>query len=313
MKINLTLLKDLYQIPHPSGQEYAMLSYIINYCYKIDNITFEIDHYGNLFINKNTNNLKYVPCLVAHMDSVFDWNDDVGLIITDTQIHAINKKTKQRCGIGCDDANGIYVALHLLRQVDDLKVVFTVEEEVGAIGAREATYNLSFFKNVAYFLQADRRGSSDLIVHTNGMDVASTEFLSDLESICEKFKYKHEWGTFTDVGELVEELEISGVNISCGYKNEHTSKEHTVIKDLENCLNFIYTIIKTLKDKQYKHTPSSYGKYVYHYPQTSSKSTKTTFSENPNDYEYPYYNDSLAEHCSECKDFDCMNCKWYNS
>lgn len=309
MKINLTLLKDLYRIPHPSSNECMMLSYILNYCYSIDNLTFEIDHYGNLFITKNVNDPDYYPCLVAHMDEVFEYNENKGIIVTDTQIHAINTKTKKRCGLGADDANGIYIALHMLRKIDDLKVVFTVEEEVGAIGAREACFNSKFFEDVGYLLQADRRGSSNLIVHTNGMDVASTEFLTEIQPICEQFGYSHEFGTFTDVGELVEEIQVSGVNISCGYHNEHSAKEHTVIKELENCLNFVYTILKTVGGKYFPHVPSySYGRTVYHYVQDDIPASHP----NPNDYEYPAFDYRLEDYCSQCKDFDCMNCKWYN-
>lgn len=311
LKLDLKLLKELYLTPNPSSQEYALISYILNYVYNVDNINVELDHYSNLFITKNTTNPEVYPCLIAHMDSVHDWNEDKGLIIKDGEIFAINNKTKQRCGLGADDLNGVYVALHLLKILPDLKIVFTVEEEIGARGATEACFNTMFFKNVGYFLQADRRGNSNLIVNTNCIDCASKEFLDAVDPVCKSFNYAHEVGTFTDVGVLVEDLHISGVNISCGYYNEHTAKERTVLKDLQNCLNFIYNIIKTIDLKIYTHIPTtSFGKYYYHYASLPEDKKDDTITES--DYYKMLDNDEdLARHCATCSTFDCMHCKYY--
>ena len=47
-----------------------MISFIINYCYNVGGIFFEIDSKNNIFITKNTTNPESYPCLVAHMDEV---------------------------------------------------------------------------------------------------------------------------------------------------------------------------------------------------------------------------------------------------
>ena len=49
MKLDLALLKRLLVIDHPSKQEWPMLSFIINECYKIGNLEFEMDCYNNIF------------------------------------------------------------------------------------------------------------------------------------------------------------------------------------------------------------------------------------------------------------------------
>lgn len=67
-QVNTTLLKTLCEIVHPSRQEQAMITYILNFCYTIEGIKFEMDDENNLFITKNTTNPAVYPCLVAHMD-----------------------------------------------------------------------------------------------------------------------------------------------------------------------------------------------------------------------------------------------------
>ena len=214
--------------------------------------------------------------------------------------------------MGLDDKVGICIALQLLKSQPNLKVLFTTEEELGAIGAREATTNIDFLSDVRYFLQADRRGSSDLITHTNGIDVVTDEFIADLMPIMNKYGYSENIGTFTDVGELVENVKVCGVNISCGYYSEHTAKEHCKISELENCLNFIYEILTTLNsDKQYhiettNRYSSNYSYYWDYEPQPYNKAEE----EYPSEFDNSDVSGDLP--CDKCRDMDCMKCKYLN-
>lgn len=312
MELNKELLKDLYMIDHPSGSEHQMISYIINHCYKIPNITFELDHYNNLFITKNTNNPKTYPCLIAHTDQIPTSKGAYEIHESNGVMYGIHKLNRTRCGLGADDANGICVALQLLQVIPDLKVIFTVEEELGAKGAEEVCFNTDFLCDIKYFLQADRRGSSDLIVHTNGIDVASEEFIADLKPIADKYKYSENFGTYTDVGEIVSETGICGVNISCGYMKEHTTNEYCVLSDLENCLNFIHEIIQTLNsDKIYKIEilPQYYNYSGYDFEWKPSPQV-----EHPEESEYPKEYNPYSEDipCNSCREMDCMNCPHMN-
>ena len=320
MELNKELLKDLYMIDHPSGSEHEMITFILNYCYKIPNVRLEIDHYNNLFITKNTNNPETYPCLIAHMDQVQTNTGRYEIHESNGVIYGLHKLTKTRCGIGADDANGICVALQMLEVIPDLKVIFTVEEEIGAKGAEEVCFNTDFLYNIRYFLQADRRGASDLIVHTNGIDVASEEFVADLKPLMDEYKYKENFGTYTDVGEIVSETGISGVNISCGYMKEHTSNEHCIIADLENCLNFIYSIITTLDpNKKYpiKIDPKYYNYTGYNFDWEPASTAVKDYAE----YEGPTEDDSYPKEynpysddipCNSCREMDCMNCPHMN-
>lgn len=314
MKLNTKLLKDLYMIDHPSGSEQQMITFILNYCKNIPNITFELDHYNNLFVTKNTNNPETYACLLAHTDQIETNKGAYRVYESNGVMYGLHKIDGSRCGLGCDDANGICVALQMLEELPDLKVIFTTEEEVGAKGAVEACFNTDFLYNIRYFLQADRRGSSDLITHTNGIDVVTDEFILDLSPIINKYGYSENIGTFTDVGELVENVKVCGVNISCGYYLEHTANEYCKLSELENCLNFIYEILTTLtSDKQYHievlNKYSSNYNYYWDFEPHSCDKAEEEYPLELNDC-YSDFSDNLP--CDKCRDMDCMNCKHLN-
>ena len=74
-------------------------------------------------------------------------------------------------GLGADDKNGIWIALKCLEQFPVLKIAFFKEEEIGCGGSSVA--DMSFFKDCRYCIQADRKGSSDLITSIGVTDLCS--------------------------------------------------------------------------------------------------------------------------------------------
>ena len=300
MKVNLKLLKRLYLIDHESTNEHDMISFILNYCYKIPHLIFSIDKERNLFITKNTTNPENYACVVAHMDTIHNFTSARELVIKNNIITAKYIKSGIQCGLNADDCNGILVALQLLETLPNLKVCFTTQEEIGGIGAYEAANNIEFFLNVRYLIQADRRGNKDLITHTNGIDSASEKFVEDIQSLIEKYNYSENIGTFTDIGVLASKLLISGVNVSCGYYNEHTFREYCNINELNNCLNFIYEIITSLDNQETTYTIKAQKPYMSNY-YSNYDYDNYTYDDSPKDeYDLP---------CDHCIDQDCMHCK----
>lgn len=246
LKLNLPLLEELCLINSPSGLEFPMTTYIINYCYQIKGIQYKIDKVGNLFITKNTTSPKTYPCLIAHMDEIHNLNIPRKIMLKNNLIWAVTEDTKQPCGLGADDKFGICIILQLLKILPDIKVCFTVQEESYGIGAIEAQLNSEFFSNIRFMIEPDRRGNSDIIVETNCLKIASDEFLEDISDLLQKYKYKPAIGTFTDIGVLKETVNVSAINLSCGYYKEHTSREYGRLNELEKCLNLIYNIINKI-------------------------------------------------------------------
>lgn len=340
MKIDKELLKQLYLIEHPSGNENAIISFILNYVHNIPNIYIELDHYNNLFITKNTTNPQHYVCMVSHMDEAQDYKEAYEVVIDNNIWTGRGLKSKKQLGLGCDDTNGICITLQMLKTCSNLKCVFTTEEEVGAKGAFEACFNEKFFENVQCFLQADRRGSSDLIVNTNGITCCSNGFSDYITDICDKYNYSHKYGTFTDVGILVEHFGISGVNISCGYYKEHTDEEYTNVDELENCLNFIHDIIHSIENANYvfKISKKEMNKFDYNssvssncnyyggywdssghwvdnefYFEDSYQKTNAVNARIFNDFYKEEKYQTAVDRCATCSTFDCMNCDNLNN
>ena len=147
--------------------------------------------------------------------------------------------------MGADDKNGVFICLECLKKYDSMKVVFFREEETGCRGSSEAV--MSFFDDVRFVIQPDRKGDSDLVTSIGYAGLCSEKFMEAIEP--EKWGYMEENGSMTDILTLKENgLGVSCINVSCGYYNAHTDKEITVKKDLTKSLMFIEHIIEDCTD-----------------------------------------------------------------
>ena len=193
------------------------------------------DESGNLFAVRGIADL--YPCLVSHMDTVQEPDRNKQFKEVNGTIRGyLNGK---RSGIGADDKNGIYIALNVLELTDKpIKLIFTHGEETGCIGANQIRFD--DVKDVAYFLEFDRRGSSDII------NYGSDDFLKIISELGNGFGYSEQHGLFTDVTCLSDMFNISAVNLSCGYYEAHTQKEYTVLPELENSLHFCAYLIDSI-------------------------------------------------------------------
>ena len=248
--MNYKLLKQLYKIHSKSGFEGEIITFICKWTSKnVPNSNIDLDwNTGNIYITKGTSN--DYPCIVAHLDQVQEHHPtDFIAIETRELIFGYSPKERKFCGLGADDKNGIWLALKCLQRFDEIKVAFFVGEEVGCIGSSKA--NMDFFDDCRFVIQPDRRGSNDLVTSISGLTLCSDEFIKDIHP--EKFGYKETDGLMTDIEQLKEQgLNVSCVNLSCGYYEPHTDNEYTSKKDLLNCLRFIEHIITNCK-KTYRH------------------------------------------------------------
>ena len=244
VSLNTQLLLQLYVIQSPSGHEDHMASFIKSYIKKNHKgVSVRSDEFGNVLVTKGSlRNTEHYPCLVAHMDEVHDYSANRMIIKADEFVFGFDTKTGERAGTGADDKNGILVALEMLNHFDKLKLVFSVGEEICCVGSGKV--NLEFFNDIAYMLQCDRRGNTNLITKTNGVEVMNDEMIYEILDICSEYGYSEETGTSTDVGCLLKRgIGVSGCNISCGYFGEHTDNELTHLPSLDNCMTLVYYFI----------------------------------------------------------------------
>lgn len=244
--MNMQLLKRLYNIYSPSGKEEKMVKFLCSYIRQLPgNISMSKDKFGNLYVVKGES--ESYPCLVSHIDQVSHCNHskDFKAIETRDIIFGYSPKNRRFENLGADDKNGVFICLECLKKHDAIKVVFFREEEVGCRGSSEAM--MSFFDDIRFVIQPDRKGNSDLITNISYSELCSEKFLEEVEP--EKWGCREENGLMTDVLTLKENgLGVSCINVSCGYYNPHTDEEVTVKKDLMKSLSFIEHIIEDCTD-----------------------------------------------------------------
>ena len=194
--------------------------------------------------------------LVAHLDTVHK------LLPKNIWFSEDNTRIKADEGIGGDDRCGVYAILHILNRLEKDKipsVLFTTDEEIGGIGVGVFCKK---FKNkklgVNAFIEIDRANAIDVVCYSD-----------DNYELVEKFEemgYKYNYGSYTDIVDLMETFDISGVNLSSGYYNAHTLNEYVDLKDLmwtiENVITFIKNpnnYAKPYKYVEFRYTKSRYG------------------------------------------------------
>ena len=181
---------------------------------------------------------------------------DFTTVETGEIIFGYSSRNKRQEGLGADDKNGIWIALKCLKKYDTLKLAFFVSEEVGCVGSGKAV--MDFFNDCRFVIQPDRRGYQDIINEIGWTSLCSPEFLQ--AAGYKKFGYKETHGMMTDVQELKERgLQVSCINLSCGYYEPHTDHEFTIKKDLMNCLSLVEHIIENCTEP-YPHQPEIPGK-----------------------------------------------------
>ena len=141
----LNTFVDLCRIPSPSGREGRLAAYIRQWLQPYDLSVFE-DDVGQI-LNGEAGNLT-VRCpdgrgetifLAAHVDTVpVTEENEIPVIIEKGRIH-----TGGTCPLGGDDKAGVALALEILAcavesgyQSRPLEVIFTVQEERGALGSK---------------------------------------------------------------------------------------------------------------------------------------------------------------------------------
>ena len=183
-------------------------------------------------------------CLVAHLDTVF--HSPPTEIYYDKEANVMWSPD----GLGADDRAGVFAIFKILSAGYMPHVVFTTDEEKGAIGASNLIQHPCPFKELNYIIELDRANAMDCVFYEG----ANYEF----EEYVESFGFTTALGSFTDIVELCPAWEVSGVNLSIGYRDEHTVSEVLFVGQM---LSTIEKVKKMLDAPDKKRFPfiSQYG------------------------------------------------------
>lgn len=204
---------------------------------------------GNIYAFRRPD---YTMAVVAHMDTVHQIID--GYTVQHDKLldryFAIDSETMRFTGVGGDDKVGLFIALEMMREHDDVAVAFFRDEEVGCQGSYDA--DMTFFEQCNIVLQADRRGASDWVTSIGGITLASKTFVKSINPILKRFGYKTAHGMLTDVMAL-KELGFKGscANVSCGYYNPHMPNEYINYQEVINTLNLFSEVYKITRGNVY--------------------------------------------------------------
>jgi hypothetical protein len=216
---------------------------------------------GFLFANGNE------IVVTAHLDTTPHLEYGKRMLVKDVYEYIENNKhvVKSPQGIGGDDRCGVYMILEILKRTDlRPTIVFCEDEEIGCVGSNKFTNTkyIKLLENKYFIIELDRRGSNDIVFY----DDTNEDFQSYVEEVT---GYEINWGTCSDISYLCPACGISGVNLSCGYYNEHHKDETVVLEEMERTLNTTINLIKEgiKNNKQFEYIEKvytkSYGYYNY--------------------------------------------------
>lgn len=268
------LFKEIISVQSSSSDDKDINEYIVSKISKIPNVKISKDAFGNIYATKGSGKSGY-KCIVCHTDTVHRLHKERYVMEIDNIVFSVAKTTDiagkhstiNQVGTGGDDKNGVYTCIKALIDFDNVKSVFFRFEESGCRGSSAS--DIQFFKDCNFVVQCDRRGNSDFITNVSGSEVASSEFVSTMKPLYEKYGYKETYGLSTDVGALKRKgLEVSAINMSCGYHDPHTNYETCNLNDLQKCYDLVTDMFNAYGDRRFEH---KYVEKVY----TSYSTTRT--------------------------------------
>ena len=158
-------------------------------------------------------------------------------------------------GLGADDRAGVFAILQIIRAGLKPHVVFTTDEEMGGLGASKLTAIPCPFKDLRYVIELDRRGSNDCVFY----DCDSPEFTEYIEN----FGFEWNYGSFSDISVLCPAWKIAGVNLSIGYRDEHSTSEVLFVGQMLSTIEKVKKMLQEEEIPQFEYIESKYTYYDY--------------------------------------------------
>ncbi|WP_413299795.1 M20/M25/M40 family metallo-hydrolase [Bacillus sp. 1P10SD] len=196
----------------------------------VDHIT--VDRAGNVLAEK-TYRGGHGPTILlnAHLDTVYELEEDRKILKNGT-IWFSSKGI-----LGADDRAGVAIILHLAEHLyhsslsGKVKIIFSVEEECGLVGARQVDDYFLWGTDAA--IVVDRRGNGDIVTSCGGIfPFCHQDYGAFFEKVAVEERLSGWTATMGGSSDtrIWAEHGIQSVNLSAGYKNEHTEEELLDVK-----------------------------------------------------------------------------------
>jgi len=277
--MNINKFKELLSVPSKTYQEEDMVEYICNELDSSEGVMYYRDEMMNVYATKGVlEEGEYYPMFIAHTDTVHSKIDKIvvkeeklkrpntfGKTFDDALVDVLKAYDEEGnpTGIGGDDKCGIFICLELLKQLDKVKIGLFVSEETGCHGSSKC--DESFLTDVGYITQYDAPGNHLISEICSGVRLfeRDSEFFEKSILVIEN-AFGNEMlvqsHPYTDVSQLKKKIDVSCINMSCGYYNMHTKEEFISIDDVERAIeagkNMVF--ILGLNKHQYEYKPIVY-------------------------------------------------------
>ena len=270
--MNLQKFKELLSVPSKTYQEEDMVEYICDELEKIHGVTFYRDNMMNIYATKGTlEEGEFYPMFIAHTDTVHNKIDKIvvkeeklkrpytfGKNFDDTLVDVLKAYDVNDLptGIGGDDKCGIFICLELLKQLDKVKIGLFVSEETGCHGSSKCDEN--FLQDVGYITQYDAPGNHLITEICSGVRLFERDsefFTKTSKVITESFGNEMlvQSHPYTDISQLKKKIDVSCINMSCGYYNMHSPQEFVSIEDVKCAIEAGKNMVKELGYKKYEY------------------------------------------------------------
>jgi len=154
----IEIFKQITKIPHCSKNTQKLRNFIVEYAKKRD-FKVSIDEAGNILCLKNPPKI----ALQSHIDMVCVGDaPKIEVIEENGYLRARNSS------LGADNGIGIAMMLYFMDIFDDVEYLFTNDEEIGLVGAK----NLALKINSKFLLNLDSENDKEIIIGcAGGVDV----------------------------------------------------------------------------------------------------------------------------------------------
>lgn len=209
--------------------------------------------------------------LVAHMDTVFSSPPE----------DIYYDERKGVCwspdGLGADDRAGIFAILTILKHGYRPSIIFTTDEEIGAVGASQLVEDIKTPESeLRYIIQLDRRGTNDCVFY----DCDNRDFVEYIE----KFGFVETFGSFSDISVICPTWGVAGVNLSIGYEDEHSTSETLRVGAMLNTIQKVENMLKVKDIPFFEYIEYSYTNNSWNY--YFQRGRKKTWYDDDAEYNY---------------------------
>lgn len=259
---NMTLdhILDVMSIPTYSKEEVRMVSFIILWARR-NNVEYEFDAYGNVYLTKGKlNDGESYPCVTSHMDTVHKEHTPyiyanaplplkIESIVKDKKtVHKLSVKSKSTpIGIGADDKGGICIALGMFQHLDKLKACFFLDEETGCHGSDNL--DKDWFNNVGYVIGLDSPEKERAAWKCSGQKLFSYDFYEKyMKDVCAKHGLVNCFYSepYTDVKNIRIKTDIICMNFGNGGYNPHANSEYCIIEEMDDVCEMCVELVNKI-------------------------------------------------------------------